>query len=217
MTKVNYNSNILQEDTMFRAYFTGVFLADGCLHRCIPNKSEKEYYSVILETSEEDWISRICSKIGSTYVSRKRIIKSKEYTEYTASWSSNISKTIKDSMTNYKDFREYYYSLDLKHKHEFIKGFMDGDGSVCKYNSNSVRILFYVVDSSVEEILDDYLKLVNVKYSKHYDKRGHKVIQYSLGVKAAKVLFESFYGEVYHSRKYEGLNRVFTRNGFPQQ
>lgn len=181
--------------SLFKAYLTGVFVADGWL----------QGHNLGWETKDEQWILKISSLLKTSYSHRQRVVKTGAVCDIFSIHGCIDSMILVEYMQEYKNFEQWFYSANDQEQHEFIKGFFDGDGSICKYaGKDRSRVLLYVVDDFMKRIVEFYLNKWSIRYSRSEDNRGHKVIQYAIGTQCDLCkLFYMWYGEVYLNRKYE--------------
>jgi hypothetical protein len=214
----NIDHELLDRDSLFKAYFCGYFLADGHLSYVQQKPWHKKTLHLQIETAEKSFIEVLHKKIGFRVKVRDRLICGKIHRSYGSGVCKRFAEVIDECMDGYKNFNRYFDSLDWKHRHEFVKGFFDGDGTVCVFpDKKTVRIVFFLSGESEQQIIRKYLIDLGIVFSEGIDKRGKGVKNISVGNQRGVLkLFRSWYGEVYNQRKYEYIKRSLLSYEFKQ-
>lgn len=156
-----------------KAYYLGFLYADGCVR---PNRNE---IKIGLSSIDRSWLEDFQKELQS-----ERTIK-----DYTTNKGFLVSELIFSSLQIKSDLAKYgivpsktYKKGSLKvipkdFQLAFIKGFIDGDGSIIYYqNTNQVRLSVVSYDKN---ILEDIKKYFNLHCSIVQNKQGNWTISYS--------------------------------------
>lgn len=228
--KINeyYFDNI---DTETKAYFLGLLFADGSIKE--PKNNRKGGFSISLQEEDGYLLSKICAEFTEKPVKvfHPPSIKSK-------GWKKRAYISISSNRIYFKLFElgclprksktgMIFPTLDEKLYPHFIRGFLDGDGSIIlrkisykykrktsfkrkKENNSGFRFRLKIAFCSTDKIfLDNLLEKLNVK--KHYYSykiRTHRVfilwIENNNDVeKCVNFLYDS--ANVYLHRKYQKI------------
>lgn len=222
----NYNKDFFKEiDTELKAYILGYIVADGCItieHRALkPNNPIKR---VQFQPSTDDLqvITLIRDVIAPTnkltIVTNKREGNRKD----TVKLRLACTEIVKDLMTLYNIKPRKTYDTTFRFpniredlKRHFIRGFIDGDGSI------GTRHFSMICNSKLfaEDILKEFLKAIpNLKYY-IYDENRSQTTYYSLHFSVNKKSRIDLFNFIYQdcnfklNRKYEkALNAVLNSN-----
>lgn len=203
----NAFSNIRTEE---QAYWLGFLLADGCI------RNDRYIVDVTLAERDKNHLVKLNCFLNSDYKITSRQTKYKKDGKEFASYRTYfISKQICTDLATYgcvenKTYKNSYFP-DFKNKdlnRACIRGFFDGDGSICIANKNKGRIdkitiTSYSIDilKKIYEILNRYISIDKIVI---YDSNGKRTPSlYFSATKAQKVLdFLYTDSTVYLERKY---------------
>lgn len=203
-------------DTPNKAYILGFFYADGCN---LPNKGT---ISMSLEEHDKEILEKIRLEIGSEreleFIEQsKRKNKNNNY-KYKDMWklllfSSHMCSTLNDlGMIPNKSLKlEFPKWLNEELYSHFIRGYFDGDGSLCcRYTKNNqFRVVFTI--TSTNNFCGECLNILRERVGiggEIYDassKNGITKVLSISGSKQVKKLLEWLYqdAELYMRRKYD--------------
>lgn len=206
----NYFENI---DTEEKAYFLGLFLADGSI--CHDNKNDK--YCVInlgLKQEDEYLIEKFAKEIGFTgklyketldqekYIKRKNFAKD-GFTTIKFRSVKMSNDLLKYDITPHKSNRERISeNIPEKYLNHFIRGMFDGDGSVF-ISDGYLRVSYY----GSHEICQQLIDLFGFK-NKVYDKETISFISFQKK-ESVKKFYDFIYKDatIYMKRKKEKFDK----------
>ena len=148
--KHNYNLDVFYNENDISYYLLGAFMTDGC----IKNKCNQITFS----SKDKDWVKNIRDIICPTMIVRKHngslsfAINSKLLKEWFISKGCTPSKSL--TLT--------FPTVPEKYLPDFIRGCIDGDGSLGIWGKNKI-VRSYLCSSSLEFLQS---------YSKHLSDRG---------------------------------------------
>lgn len=148
------------------AYILGFLAADG-------NVSKKENtISINLSAVDAEFLEEIQKKVGGRPI--KLFTNSKGYN--IASWSAS-SRKIKQDLSNYnivpnKTFT-YAFPTNLNPLYwkDFIRGYFDGDGTVCSAGASTLRVSLGAANKNVLEKIIDFFASQGVPKVSIYERR----------------------------------------------
>lgn len=196
-------------------YLLGLIATDGCLTYPTENLLTSGYeIKISLKTEDEELLQRIYNIFGG-YINNKIIttvdnyflckwsMHNKEFIEYLKSIGITRNKSLTLNIDN------WFNSLSEEHKRHFVRGCIDGDGSVCVNKKQKLTVNFTSGSLSFCKLISSYLQNI-VKSEKQIsiDKRGNN-LSYSIGfthnqsIKICNELYNVFKDDLYLSRKYE--------------
>lgn len=208
--RYEYNKDYFETiDTEEKAYWLGFICADGC----IVNKGNGSYrLKLTLKNSDKNHLKKFADDLASNLEIKEKKVKlnGKEY--LTSELIINSTKMCHDLMKLGVGVRKTYDmtmpTIDEHLKKHFVRGFIDGDGSLYlsgdnkKFKSYSIEIVGYTcqIMKDIQYFFDD-----NNIESKIYQKREHND---KLGIyskenikKAIKLLYVD--SNVHLDRKYK--------------
>lgn len=155
-------------DTEEKAYFLGFFIADGCIREEYDKRTNSKYTRLCFSNSIDD--SEIIEKIHEIICPENKIQKvhntkgaKNRKEQLTLQWTSRIMvKTletkygIKPKKTFDTNYKFPFETIDRKFHKDFIRGFIDGDGSISKedirFSLNSKKFGEQIVDILYNEV-----------------------------------------------------------------
>ncbi|GAA0347047.1 hypothetical protein GCM10008931_42910 [Oceanobacillus oncorhynchi subsp. oncorhynchi] len=215
--KYIYNRNYFEKiDCADKAYWMGFIAADGCVHvksdGCIRMKltlSKKDKgHLVKFNESLDSNIEIRDGKVSpsgaefhkKTYDKSEIVINSTRFCRDLISWGITPNKTYSLKLPNFED----------KYIKDFLRGFIDGDGSfyIAKrnYNSNLYRYSVDIVGASLEffEQIQDFLHIKSINSHIYSKRKGNWKLTLSNKHDIVK-LIDMLYEDpcIYLDRKYE--------------
>lgn len=197
--KYTYNTDVFKEiDTEEKAYWLGFLSADGCL---LANDSIVE---LTLAEKDKDHVERFAS-----FISRDLKV---SYRKSTKSYRVSVcNKEIKEDLialgvTPQKSLTLEFCSLIPSHlMHHYIRGYMDGDGSIYIRTDGQVQVELI----GTIQFLDTVIEKLELKHNKKRMHGNAYAIRYS-GNKGALNMLHHLYKDatIYLPRKYEKYMQV---------
>lgn len=203
------DENFFSNWSIEMAYVLGFLFADGCLTRCVKFKS-KDYYNLQITIMDLDLLKKIRDLMKSEHpILPRKNSNGKIIYGVTIGREKITQDLIKLGLTPRKSLTAIFPDMSNEYIKHFIRGYFDGDGSICK-QGNGWRASFVSGSKKfIEDIKKHLQELATVDeqpISKHL-----KANAYSLGYHSkanlAK-LFNFFYDdytlnkELYLTRKY---------------
>lgn len=216
MSKIKQLYNIDQEyfdiiDTQEKAYYFGLLAADGTVG------SKTNVIQITLQERDKYLLEALRSAIKSNHNILKLNYKTKKITYQNQYQLSIMNKHMHDSLIHHGIVPRKSYCLefpkDLSSEFypSFLRGYMDGDGTIAKTEK---RVRFISTESfclSVQKILKDTL---NINSHIIHEKRDSKGITCTLGIAGGiqtKKFLDWIYKDatIYLKRKYEIYKLVY--------
>lgn len=188
---VNYFEAI---DTEAKAYFLGLFLADGNVHRLRRN-TEQYAIQICLQAQDRYIIEKFKQEIQSS----NKIRSARNQNEY--SFGVHSLKMAHDLMDKgvvpCKTFKaELNYNIPQNLFRHYIRGIFDGDGTVymskCKTGTKKLRFGFYGTHKLVTQVQDWLIEQINITKHKIFDK---EIVSFTIYQKMEDV--KGFYDLMY--------------------
>lgn len=133
-------------DSEWKAYFLGLFCADGCLHK-------SGMTEICLAISDSYILKRLANELYidsyPLYI-RKLSLKKKNCEDQFSIRIQNkeITKSIKNlGITERKSKTLKFPEIPDEFLHHFVRGYFDGDGSISKSNRKETEYMFSIVGS----------------------------------------------------------------------
>lgn len=199
-------------DTSEKAYILGFLYADGC------NYPLKQTVSMSLQEDDFEILERIRNCIGSEkqleYIDNSK--KNDFGYTYKNQWRLLLfSKHICDSLNKIgmhpsKSLILQFPTIDEKFYKDFIRGYYDGDGSICQRivnNNNKPIVLTITSTESFCKKIQEIIKLELGIYAGVYDASNHNGVTKVLSMTktSAKKFLDWLYedADLYMKRKYD--------------
>ena len=198
-------------DTPEKAYFLGLFHADGSCTKQIRNTYEELRFQISLQEQDRYILERFCTEINLP-TSRVKIYRSNRENEQN---KANLYISKKAFTLHLVDLK----SESLQHripenlKPDFIRGFFDGDGSIY-VRRNKNKILFYGVSYICLGWIGNYiLSNIPVELKLRADKRTPNLFSIETNKKENIIkLYEYMYNTATTlklERKYKKFKEAF--------
>lgn len=203
--KYQVNDNYFKEENENMAYLLGFLAADGSIIEAT------QILRVAVAEKDRDFLILLGQELSSTYPVRKYTSK-QGFTSYSI---NPKSPTIIKDLEKYNIIRNKTYNfkfpilLDKKYWKDFIRGYFDGDGSVCTAGKQAIRFTICSHEKDVLEKTIDYFFEYNVPKVKLQKKDNTYYFQYSTN--ATKKIYNILYGHnpkmflLRKKQKYESL------------
>jgi len=190
-------------------YLVGLICADGHINwpGCTPGV--KHYACTIsLHNNDQQLLKNIKNKFGGKICNntcgtvKKWYINSKQFIEYL---KNEVGLTNNKSLT--LDISKWYKGLDEEYKHCFIRGVVDGDGSIYCDGQGIWRFAIITGSKLFSDILKEYFKQYNMKYREHLaptSKNTMYTVQLNgkYSIPALHKIYNITEGNLYLKRKY---------------
>ena len=160
--KNEINENYFEKiDTPEKAYWLGFIMADGCIYHY--KDSDKVQFEIKIKSTDGKHLERFAksidfdiSKIKYGEAKRKNTVcKYAKIRTYNKTFCENL---IKHGIFDQKSGKEIFPKMPEEFKRDFIRGFIDGDGSIMIDNNSGVYIY-----STSEKIIDEILFFLQSK------------------------------------------------------
>lgn len=192
-------------DTEEKAYFLGFIMADGNVYRYDDGRLQ---FSIKLKSTDKDIIYKFaeCVKfdrnkiIFRTSKRKETITSSVEIKTYNIAFCKNLIKHgIDIRKSGNENIPKTVPKNLLKH---FIRGFVDGDGSLTCNNKRSVFNVCSTNENMILEIQKWFLEELNIEINKYYTKNIYSL--QSAKRKTVYLICKNLYKDsnVYLNRKY---------------
>lgn len=200
----NYFDEIDCED---KAYLLGFLAADGTIQ---PDGSVK----IALSSIDKELLIKIQTVLETNYPIRDSITKD----GFTVSTFVFRSSKIREQLTKYNIIRNktYTYSfpdaLNEKYISSFIKGYWDGDGTVCMSGGYPRTSLCSHQKDFLEDVINKLETLYNIPKVKVYQKKGSNTWYFQYSKESSRKLYELFYSNpsyLFLERKYSKFKELF--------
>lgn len=222
MKKNNYDITFFKNiDSELKAYILGYIIADGCITIEDRKNRNSKIYRVQFQSSIDD--IEIITLIRDTIcpLNKITIIKSKQYNRKDICRLRIANKEIVEDLINLYNIKprktydtEFKFpNINKKFNRDFIRGFIDGDGSIGNKHfsmiCNSKLFLYDILNIFIENIPDlkYYIYDENRKFTVYYS------LHFSINKKSRIDLFNYLYKNCNYklSRKYnKAYNAVLT-------
>lgn len=184
--KYDYTFSTFYNEDDISYYLLGVFITDGCVYENGRNKKDgKIHYASQISSTDIDWLNDMKNKIGTnlklqrftdTYYAIR--ITRNELAEWLIEHNCNPRKTLTIKMPN----------VPTQYMPDFLRGCMDGDGSIGTYTDKHGRVSrkCFLISSSLPflEEIQGYLKtqdigstIIEKKQTKPSEVNGKLIIQ----------------------------------------
>lgn len=217
----NYNKDFFKKiDSELKAYLLGYLVADGCItieHRV--NKPNNPIRRVQFQPSVDDLevITLMRDSISPTL--KITTVKSKRGNRKdTVKLRIACSEIVKDLIEKYNiQSRKTYDSafrfplMEKEFKRHFIRGFIDGDGSIGKRHFSMICNSRNFAEDILQEFKDSIPDLKYYIYEENRKISTYYSLHFSVNIQSRIALFEYLYNDAnfYLKRKYEkALNAV---------
>lgn len=203
-------------DSEIKSYLLGFIIADGCI-KVETTKAKGTTKSLTFCNSINDLeiISLIQKELSNTIPLRYSISSfNKEIIRYTITSNYLIdclinNYCIKPNKTLDNNFRFPLEKIPNDLIRHFIRGYFDGDGTICNYTNQKTKRIGFVFTSEifmnqVNQILKDNIPDINISVQKRIGKTTtYYVTNISVGGEKIKNFFNFFYNEstVFLNRK----------------
>lgn len=150
--KYQINDNYFKEENENMAYLIGFLAADGSVIE------RTNILKIAVAEVDKDFLELIMKELESNYPIRKYISK-QGFTSYS---SSPRSITILEDLKKYNIIKNKTYNftfpinLNKKYWGDFIRGYFDGDGTVCTAGKSAIRFSICSHEKDVLEKIIDY-------------------------------------------------------------
>ena len=200
----NYFDNIDCED---KAYLLGFLAADGSIQT---DGSIK----ISLSSVDKELLLKIQSALETNYPIRDSITKD----GFNVSTFVFRSSNIREQLTKYNIVRNktytYSFPTDLKQEYiaSFIKGYWDGDGTVCLSGGYPRTSLCSYRKEFLEEVIDKLHTLYNIPKVKVYKKKDSNTWYFQYSCESSRKLYNLFYkntSSLFLERKYLKFKELF--------
>lgn len=214
VNKYEIDHNFFQRWSCEMAYVLGFITADGNL--------QKTKYGHLIHIAADDY--DVIAKIKAAMRMKGRISEKKRENgkiSYNLRFSDKtiFNDLFRLGITPRKSLTIKPPVVPRKHLWHYIRGFFDGDGSVCIYKTkypSKLHVLFYTGSLPMAKFLYKTLKMVLPEYTGKIMVRKKKTNYYILnfGQKDSEILFKLLYKDanIFMERKYKtflrGLNGV---------
>lgn len=129
--KYKYNLDIFYKLDEVSYYLLGVFITDGCVSRCSNGKS----FQVFLTSKDLEWLQQIKNLICGEI----KILKTKNGAYILPIYSTDLGNwLINHNCTERKSLNVKFPQVPEKYLPDFIRGCMDGDGSISCCNNKKI-------------------------------------------------------------------------------
>ena len=208
--KYYINDNFLEcIDNADKAYLIGFLAADGCIQ---PDGSIK----ISLSAKDKELLIKIQSALETNYPIRDSITKD----GYEVSTFVFRSATIREQLSKYNIIRNKTYSysfpklLEKKYIIDFIRGYWDGDGTVCLINGYPRTSLCSYQKDFLQNIIDFLEKEYKIPKVNLYKKKESNVWYFQYSKESSKKLYNIFYKDInnihlFLARKYSKFIELF--------
>ena len=162
LRKYVFDENYFEKiDTPEKAYWLGFIMADGCIYHY--KDSNKVQFEIKIKSTDGKHLERFAKSIDFDinkikYGEAKRkntVCKYAKIRTYNKTFCENL---IKHGIFDQKSGKEFFPKMPEEFKRDFIRGFIDGDGSVMIDNNSGVYIY-----STSEKIIDEILFFLQSK------------------------------------------------------
>lgn len=200
----NYFDKIDCED---KAYLLGFLAADGTIQ---PDGSVK----IALSSIDKELLIKIQTVLETNYPIRDSITKD----GFTVSTFVFRSSKIREQLAKYNIIKNktYTYSfpeaLSEKYIPSFIKGYWDGDGTVCMSGGYPRTSLCSHQKDFLEDVINKLETLYNIPKVKVYQKKGSNTWYFQYSKESSRKLYELFYSNpsyLFLERKYSKFVELF--------
>jgi hypothetical protein len=172
LSNFKYNEDFFEKiNTGEKAYWLGFILADGCVEKRL--KGKRYFYRLSVEIKESDLghLEKIANIFG-VKVRKRRRKKIGKYLGYVSSCSFALSnkKIVEDLIAKgvvprktYEDCSDVINSVENEFISDFIRGYFDGDGTVCISKKNGIEDFStscFSIVSHRKEILEKVKKIM---------------------------------------------------------
>lgn len=198
--KYQINDNYFKKETENMAYLLGFLAADGSVIE------RTNILRIALAEVDKEFLEMIMKELGSNYPIRKYTSK-QGFTSYSSNPKSSI---ILEDLKKYNIIKNKTYNfkfpiiLDKKYWKDFIRGYFDGDGTVCTAGKNAIRFSICAHEKDVLEHIIDFFNEQGINKINIQMKENTYYFQYSTN--ATKQIYHILYGhnpKLYLSRKRE--------------
>lgn len=213
----NCNEHYFDEiDTPNKAYILGILYADGCI-------TDDRHVSLTLQDRDIDILNKINKELNSDrpllFVNKKRK-KSKWKNCYQLIFNSEhmVNMLIKHGCFKKKSLiLKYPIWLDFDLQRHFLRGYMDGDGSISK-NPKKMSVSFVGIHSFITEatrIAQKYLRLHVYIFIKTLHENADPTSIFNLNHKRDACIFLDWIyrdADLYMQCKYDIYKSIYSNN-----
>ena len=171
---IDYFDNIDSEE---KAYFLGLLLTDGNLHR-VKRNTEQYIIQISLKLEDIDIIKKFQHALNST--NKVRIFERGNRKECMFGISSKklAFDLMKWGVTPVKTFKtELNFNIPKNLFHHYVRGIFDGDGTVF-ISKGRLRFGFYGTHKLVSQVQDWLISQINISNNKVFDKETVSFVVY---------------------------------------
>lgn len=201
--KYTYNKHYFKNiDTEEKAYWLGFLFADGCINE----KPKSKVLEIILAEEDKEHLNKFIYAIEGNQEPKLKQVKlnGKTYNSYRLSicCTELCNDLIKLGCLPRKslilEFPKYSLPLNL-YKH-FIRGYVDGDGSI----STRSRVSIVGTENFLNDIQDHFINELGLTKINLNSKKGTNAKQYEKGNVQGKKILKYLYKDsnIYLDRKY---------------
>lgn len=192
--KYFFNENFFEKiDTEEKAYWLGFIMADGCISTSNKNTPNSRL-SIILKKDDLNHLEKFNNSLKASFpIMQKTISDKRGFTTEKAEIRINSTKMcadlIKLGVAPQKTGKELLPKIDECFIKHFIRGFFDGDGSICKQTNTSDKYRFHLGSMS-KKIIDQIVYYFLVKHNielKYYVSNSYSKPFYYIDVNNDKV------------------------------
>lgn len=179
--RVNFNENFFSKFSELSCYWAGFIAADGC----ITNNSKRKFLTIALQEKDQIHLENFSKQLESSnlkIIKRFATCKNKKYP-----YSSIIlysKKICEDLEKNFNIVKQktlktiYPTKMPEKYSLDFIRGYIDGDGSISIYkDKGSLRLSITFVGNL--SFVKSIANVIGIKYSISINSKGLATISYN--------------------------------------
>lgn len=164
-----YNEDFFSTQSRDMAYFCGLISSDGCIYTSKDTRSD--IVSITLQENDGYILQKLLDKLESDKpVLCVRYKKTEKYYSHLQISSQKICDNLnKLGINNRKTYGNSIAKIDDKYMFDFIRGYIDGDGTISE--NGNISIVGYI--SNMKKI-QDFLNKFNILSSIIVDKRTYR-------------------------------------------
>lgn len=215
--RYSYNKDFFENiDTENKSYWLGMIASDGCI---IDRGNGGFRLKITLKVDDKSHLEKFAKDLDSNLVVREKKIKYNEKDYMTAELMVNSTKMCKDLIALgigvNKTFNMSMPNISEDLKKHFIRGFVDGDGSLYLGKRNCGRYIYSLeivgYKCEIMEEINEYFINNNIHSNIYYKRKNNDKLGIYAKESLKKALNLLYTGSnVYLERKFEKCNEILT-------
>lgn len=183
-------------DTEAKAYFLGLLLADGNIHK-VKNQKNSYVVQIALKYKDHDILEKFKMELNSTNMIRHYKTETRDECVFGVHSYKLAQDLMKKGIVPNKTFEaELNYNIPKELFRHYIRGIFDGDGTVFVTNDR-LRFGFYGTHTLVSQIQEWLIEQISINKNKVFDKSTVSFVVYQ-----RKNDVKNFYNLIYDNATF---------------